>query len=147
MSEPAATPAGPPFTILSTCQGGGYRYCRTDPPHPRRNAKGLYPLHRVLMENHLGRLLEPGEDVHHRDEDKTNDVIENLQVMTKSEHARHHRPRVAPVTLACPCGREFTIKPHFYRRRLKVVKGPICCSRACGQRFVQARKKAACAAA
>jgi hypothetical protein len=78
------------FQIVSICNGGHYRYCRTIPKHPRANAKGLYPLHRVLMENKLGRLLEPHEIVHHLDEDATNDDPNNLGLMTRSTHAAHH---------------------------------------------------------
>jgi hypothetical protein len=80
------------FRILSTCKGGGYRYCRTEPPHPKRNAKGLYPLHRVLAENKIGRLLRDDEDVHHRDGNKLNDDTENLEVVTHASHAAAHVP-------------------------------------------------------
>ncbi len=34
--------------------------------------------------------LEPSQEVHHLDEDPTNDAIENLAVMTKAEHTRLH---------------------------------------------------------
>ncbi|HZO14120.1 MAG TPA: HNH endonuclease [Polyangiaceae bacterium] len=78
------------FRIISICNGGHYRYCRTEPKHPKANAKGLYPLHRVLVEIRLGRLLKSTELVHHIDENPQNDEPANLEVMTRSEHARHH---------------------------------------------------------
>lgn len=78
------------FTILSECKGGKYHYVRTDPPHPRRNAKGLYPRHIVVLENKLGRLLQPGEISHHIDEDKTNDSPDNLEVKTRAKHQEDH---------------------------------------------------------
>jgi hypothetical protein len=83
------------FKILSICKGGGYQYCRTDPPHPKRNSKGLYPLHRVVAENKIGRLLESWEHAHHVDGDKFNNSEENLEVLTASEHGKHHKPRMA----------------------------------------------------
>lgn len=132
-----AEPAGPPFVILSTCKGGGYRYARTDPPHPRRNAKGLYPLHRVLMENKLGRLLRPGEEVHHHDEDKSNDDPDNLRLKTKADHARDHAIERAPdaVEVTCPCGNKFKLKAHVYRQRMeRSQSGVLTCSRSCGTR-------------
>jgi len=46
--------------------------------------------HRVIMEAHLGRRLEHNEVVHHKDENKQNNSIDNLIVMTASEHARNH---------------------------------------------------------
>ena len=125
---------GPPFVILSTCKGGGYMYCRTSPPHPKANAKGLYPLHRVLVENELGRLLGKDEVVHHRDENKQNDSIENLEVKSRSSHARDHVKYAEPVQLTCPkCGTQFQLQPSVYRWRLKhKVDRRLTCSRACG---------------
>lgn len=48
------------------------------------------PEHRHLMELHLGRALTPNEVVHHRNEEKMDNRIENLQVMTRAEHASYH---------------------------------------------------------
>lgn len=50
--------------------------------------------HRLVMEQHLGRYLEPSEIVHHIDENPSNNAIENLQLMVnQSEHARLHLAR------------------------------------------------------
>jgi len=46
--------------------------------------------HRHIMEEHLGRKLEKNEVVHHIDFNKKNNSIENLMVMTDSEHNRLH---------------------------------------------------------
>lgn len=46
--------------------------------------------HVVIMEEFIGRRLYAHEVVHHIDEDKTNNSIDNLKLMTRSEHARHH---------------------------------------------------------
>lgn len=46
--------------------------------------------HRVVMERVLGRPLEKGEIVHHKDGNKKNNNPDNLEVMTQSEHARLH---------------------------------------------------------
>lgn len=124
------------FAILSTCKGGGYRYCRTSPRHPRANAKGLYPLHRVLMENKIGRLLRPDEDVHHADGNKTNNVIENLELLERAEHARRHHPSLPTVKRRCAaCGSEFEIKAHIARLREGRNKSrSVSCGRSCGGR-------------
>ena len=47
--------------------------------------------HRYVMEQHLGRPLEPNEVVHHKDGDKRNNDIDNLELTSRSEHSRMHR--------------------------------------------------------
>jgi len=47
--------------------------------------------HRYVMEQYLGRKLKDNEVVHHINGDKTDNRIENLEVMTWSEHCTHHK--------------------------------------------------------
>ena len=44
--------------------------------------------HRYLMEQHLGRKLDRNEQIHHINGDCLDNRIENLQVLTNSEHQR-----------------------------------------------------------
>jgi hypothetical protein len=47
-------------------------------------------VHRHIMEQKLGRKLQPEEEVHHKDEDKLNNDPNNLELKTKSDHTSHH---------------------------------------------------------
>ncbi|MCA1669689.1 MAG: HNH endonuclease [Thermomicrobia bacterium] len=46
------------------------------------------------MEAHLGRSLRREEHVHHRDGNKANNAIENLQLISASDHAHLHHPKI-----------------------------------------------------
>ncbi len=48
------------------------------------------PLHVVIMEEHIGRRLRKDECVHHINQVRTDNRIENLQLMTRSEHSKLH---------------------------------------------------------
>lgn len=48
--------------------------------------------HRIVMEQSIGRFLSSSEVVHHINGDKKDNRIENLQVMSRSEHLKEHLP-------------------------------------------------------
>jgi hypothetical protein len=62
---------------------------------------------RYLMQIHLGRFLDSEEDVHHKDEDKTNDVIDNLEVIDHRKHANLHKFTGTVETKCSYCGTIF----------------------------------------
>lgn len=46
--------------------------------------------HREVMERKIGRRLRSNEHVHHRDGNTLNNALRNLELLSASEHARHH---------------------------------------------------------
>lgn len=47
-------------------------------------------VHVVEVEKRIGRRLFANEVVHHKDGDRSNNSIDNLDLMTRAEHAAHH---------------------------------------------------------
>lgn len=54
--------------------------------------------HRHVIEQHLGRKLSVSELVHHLNHDKLDNRIENLLVVTRSEHKKIHHPDIGKAT-------------------------------------------------
>lgn len=62
------------------------------PNHHRAKTNGYVDEHIILAENKLGRLLKKGECVHHKDENKLNNDLDNLMVfVSNSAHIKYHR--------------------------------------------------------
>lgn len=52
---------------------------------------GRKKIHRYIMEQHIGRPLLSSEIVHHINEDKLDNRIENLQIVSRREHNIIHK--------------------------------------------------------
>jgi len=81
----------------------GYRVLRL-PFHPDADADGYVKEHRIIIEWHLGRFLRKDEDVHHINEDKLDNRIENLELVSRSKHMSIHMKKLREAYKKC-CGR------------------------------------------
>lgn len=65
------------------------------------------------MENHIQRLLTKQEIVHHKDGNKKNNNLSNLELMNKSTHNREHglEKKRWYVKLKCPQCNTIFIRP------------------------------------
>lgn len=65
------------------------------PEHPA-NIKGYIYEHRALIEEYLGRYLKSWESVHHINEIKADNRLENLFLCSQQEHSAIHREGKRP---------------------------------------------------
>ena len=67
----------------------GYRYIYA-PDHPHAINGRYVAEHRLVVEQAIGRYLEPGEAVHHINQDQLDNRLENLQLFSSNaDHLRH----------------------------------------------------------
>ena len=112
-----------------------YRRVVAPPEYPgKRYMKKWCLEHHLVWWRATGQLVPEGFVVHHRNEDKGDNRIENLELLTNSQHsAQHAGDPTAYSDVTCgECKTAFRIRGNDLRRRLKQTRhGSIFCSKRC----------------
>ena len=91
-------------------------------------------LHRAVWEAANGRIAD-GYQVHHINEDPSDNRLENLELLSHSEHSRIHMPQKISAEGRARGGR--AAMAAMARKRLENLKKPLTCAR-CGVGFFSA---------
>lgn len=70
------------------------------PSHPSASKGGYVMEHRLVMEKQIGRHLQRNEVVHHRDTNRQNNMLSNLELMFKDAHDLLPKERTGEIE--CP---------------------------------------------
>ena len=81
--------------------------------HPYADIDGYVFQHRLVMEQHIGRYLKPEEKVHHINHIVTDNRIDNLQIVTQSEHFSLHLTKDMSNRRCLECGSNETYNRHW----------------------------------
>ena len=113
----------------------------------KENGKRKFMLvHRLIMEQHLGRKLTRGETVHHVDGNKTNNEITNLELMQLGKHSKLHnkddrnfrdlhgnsksvwnKGTASYTDVSCAvCGKEYRRLTKYYTQGQKLGSASVC---------------------
>jgi len=93
--------------------------------------------HRCLMEEYLGRKLNENEVIHHIDGNGHNNLLSNLELLTKEEHPSHHKTGVTFITILCP-----NCKKKFSREKRETYGSERnFCSKSCSTSFYKGGKR------
>ena len=104
---------------------GGYIQIKM-PTHPMSKKDGYILEHRLIMANHLKRILKPYEVVHHIDGNSSNNAISNLMLLnSQKEHINierngKHFPRKTGEWKTCiRCKRKFYVGTKMFQKTSK----------------------------
>jgi hypothetical protein len=124
------------WIIQGIVSKGDYIYAKV-PDHPNATVLGYVFHHRIIMENKLGRLLTSEEIVHHKNHDKRDNSVDNLQVMDRIEHMRMHGYEQGVLTCLLECPQCKCVFERSYRQAFQtaVKKYGVFCSRSCSGKF------------
>lgn len=100
----------------------------------KRRQTVSYP--KWLMEQHLGRELNEDETVDHINRDFTDNRIENLQILTRTDHGKKDALRVKMIEIVCIlCGETALKSAKNLEHNSKQGKAGPFCGRSCAGKY------------
>jgi tRNA(Ile)-lysidine synthase TilS/MesJ len=117
-------------------KNGPYNLIVAPNDFPGKKYRGRYAYeHTVVWWQNYGVIPKNGFQIHHKNKNHRDNNISNLELLTASEHAKHHgkqRKQAAKIKMICAfCKEKFERKGAQIRNRLKRNNGRLYCGRSC----------------
>lgn len=115
---------------------GRFMVYRPDCPRAYKGLGGYALRTHVVWWLQTGKSHRKDEDIHHKDENKLNDVFCNLEVLRHGKHAAFHR-QLAPINRKCRnCKKDFSIPRSRGKERIRATRF---CSQECYHAYPRAK--------
>ena len=108
--------------------------------HPAADKRGTALEHRKVMVEHIGRALKTNEYVHHKNGDPKDNRIENLEILSPSDHSKLHAKVQVTVSLVCTyCDKGFKRFIRNYNHKKAQGQINFYCGRRCSGKHITSK--------
>lgn len=138
MAQQAQYPYNDYYIYVVLHKGEGRRYANLVSIQYGKSVRKTISYARYLMSVKLGRFLTDDEHVDHIDNNKLNDDINNLQILSLADNNRKEASRhgVSMVRLKCPnCNKIFVKQKRQTHLKKPNAMNCTCCNRSCSAKF------------
>lgn len=124
-------------------KNGPYILIKPSSDYPGKRYRDRYCYeHHYIWWKHKGQLVPDGYNIHHKNEIKTDNRIENLELLHGNDHRKEHaveRSEKSKILLVCPnCNNKFKHRGNEYRAKLKKGKNKnFYCNRKCYLEYIR----------
>lgn len=119
-------------------KNGPYILVKAPADFPGKKYRGVYAYeHTVIWWLHTKIIPPEGYQIHHKNECRTDNRFENLEMVFKTTHMKLHRaakPCAFTLLICAHCNKPFQLESRRYREKKKLGQEYFHCSRVCQTR-------------